>query len=461
MKLTTYLAELLTNFKDKRIRQNITSLVQNIIEHRSLQLWTMASNKAEFERYRNVLNGNLESVLDEKKITEALRQQGVAALSDQPRLILLHDPCAIRKKHAAVMENLGVVRDLDGKLVPGYETFNTVAVTPDKKRLRLLDLTVYSNGDGRFVSQAELSAWAKGKMAASSVVNEPSRAEQIAQYVAEDSYVNLRRITQQQLQRVHEALKAEQPDRQLCHVLDRQFDGEPTFTFIDQTLADEFIIRLKVSRNTPENLAAADEDDQEVAAKLKDAPLPHRHRQVLNKIIVKKKVYEPAQCILEWGTVILTEGSYTLVRVTLLSREGKPLYKQPLLLLTNILVADAAQAKVIYATYLMRAKIENVFKFLKDTLGWEEFQVRDFESIHNLIALCFFVGEYFFEMEPALADHPVIAFIAQLGGGKGKVTRHFFLEGLRVLLIYQTVGQFLETHQVDDDLYEAMLDFVR
>jgi hypothetical protein len=70
-----------------------------------------------------------------------------------------------------------------------------------------------------------------------------------------------------------------------------------------------------------------------------------------------------------------------------------------------------------------------VFKFLKDSLGWEQFQVQDFESIANLIALCFFVGQYFFELEPALADHhPVIASIAQLGGGKGKVTRHYFLK---------------------------------
>ena len=461
MKLTTYLAELLVKFKDKRIRQNITSLVQKIIEQHSIQLWTMAEDKAEFERYRNVLNGRLESVLDEAKISEALRQAGVAALSDQPRLILLHDPCDIRKEHAAVMENLGLVRDLDGKLVPGYETFNTVAVTPDKKTLRLLDLTVYSNGDEHFVSQAELTAWEKGKLEQSTVAGDQQRATQIAQYVAEDSYVNLRRVTQQQLQRVHDALKAEQPDRQLCHVLDRQFDGEPTFTFIDQTLADEFIIRLKVSRNTPENLAVPDEDNQEVAAKLKAAPLPHRHRQILHKIIVKKKVYQQAQCILEWGTVILDERTYTLVRVTLLSREGKPLYKQPLLLLTNIFVPDATHAKAIYATYLMRAKIENVFKFLKDSLGWEDFQVRDFESIKNLIALCFFVGEYFFEMEPALADHPVIALIAQLGRGKGQVTRHFFLEGLRVLLIHQAVDQFLAANQVDDDLYNAMLDFVR
>jgi len=51
------------------------------------------------------------------------------------------------------------------------------------------------------------------------------------------------------------------------------------------------------------------------------------------------------------------------------------------LLITNIAVNTAEQARGIYGIYLMRAKIEAVFKFLKDVLGWEEFQVRDFESI--------------------------------------------------------------------------------
>jgi hypothetical protein len=458
MELTTHLKEVLNHFKDKRIRQNITSLVQKIIEHQSIQLWAIADDKAEFERYRNVLNGRLESVLDDEKITAALRQAGVAALGGKPRLILLHDPCDIRKEHAKAMEKLGQVRDLDGKLVSGYSTFNTVAVTPDRKRLRLLDLTVYSNGDERFVGQAELTAWQKGKVAA----NDPQRAEEIAQYVAEDSYLNLRRITHHQLRRVHEALKGEQPDIQLCHVLDRQFDGEPTFTFIDQGLGDEFIIRLKVSRNAPAALTDEDEVEKEVAGKLVSASLPCHHRRILDKIVIKKKVYQQACCRLEWGNITLGDAAYTLVRITLLSREGKPLYKQPLLLLTNLPVPDATQAQAIYATYLMRAKIETVFKFLKDSLGWEQFQVQDFESITNLIALCFFVGQYFFELEPALTDHhPVIALIAQLGGGKGKVTRHYFLEGLRTLLIYQSVAQFLDHNQIEADLFEDMLHFVR
>jgi hypothetical protein len=63
-----------------------------------------------------------------------------------------------------------------------------------------------------------------------------------------------------------------------------------------------------------------------------------------------------------------------------------------MLLLTNRKIKTAEQAHGVYFTYLKRSKIEGVFKFLKDVLGWEEFRVRDFESIKNIIALCFFIG---------------------------------------------------------------------
>ncbi|MCK6627976.1 MAG: hypothetical protein L6R45_22710 [Anaerolineae bacterium] len=89
----------------------------------------------------------------------------------------------------------------------------------------------------------------------------------------------------------------------------------------------------------------------------------------------------------EWGTLTLKGHDYTVVWITPTDHQDKPIYKQPLLLITNIVVKTAEQARGIYGLYLMRAKIEAVFKFLKDVLGWEEFQVRDYEAIKNIIAL--------------------------------------------------------------------------
>ena len=60
-----------------------------------------------------------------------------------------------------------------------------------------------------------------------------------------------------------------------------------------------------------------------------------------------------------------------------------------MLLITNELVNSFESAFEIYQAYLRRSKIENVFNFLKDQLGWEEFRVRDFMVIQNIITLCF------------------------------------------------------------------------
>ena len=86
------------------------------------------------------------------------------------------------------------------------------------------------------------------------------------------------------------------------------------------------------------------------------------------------------------------------------------------LLISNIKIESYIQAKEIYHIYLLRTKIESVFKFLKDVLGWEEFQVRDWNSIKNIIALCFFIGNYFYEIESALIDNPTIE--SNLSNGK-------------------------------------------
>lgn len=71
----------------------------------------------------------------------------VGELSDEEMVIALHDPCDIRKAYSEKLENLGVVRDLEGNLVNRFNAFNTVCVSGHGKRLPLSDVTVYSNGD--------------------------------------------------------------------------------------------------------------------------------------------------------------------------------------------------------------------------------------------------------------------------------------------------------------------------
>lgn len=410
---------------------------------------------------RTLVNGKLQSVLDDKKISETLRQMSVDGLSDEDVVIALHDPCDIRKEYSEKLENLGIVRDLDGKLVNGYSTFNTVCVNGDGKQLHLSDITVYSNGDkAHYVKQNELNKLVKKQVASikkkeKAEFNEREKA--ILQLLEEDELVNLGRITRNQLRAVSEQFKEANPEIEVWHVLDRQFDGAPLFEFITHHLNDKCVIRLKISRNSNEK--SIHENGKEYAVKLKDVPLSGKRVDILDKVRIKQKTYQQAKRIIEWGTLVLEGETYHVVRVRLLKRDGTPIFKQPMLLLTNHSVTSGQEALSIYRTYLMRSKIEEVFKFVKNAVGWEEFQVRDWESIKNLIATAFFIGGYFYKIEPQLAHHPVINWLCQLGNGKGKVTRHFFMEGLRNLLIHQHVERMREESEITDSEWDEMLSF--
>lgn len=411
---------------------------------------------------RSLFDGQLKSVLDDQKIAEVLRQQSVGGLSQEEVVIALHDPCDIRKKHAEKLENLGVVRDLDGKLIHGYNTFNTVCVNGDGKKLHLSDISVYSNGDKvHYVKQRELDELVKKQVKAIKEQAEAELSEReraILQLLAEDDVVNLGRITEKQLRAVSDQFKAANPDIEVWHVLDRQFDSLPLFEFITADLEDKCVIRLKISRNSNEQ--SVNEKGNKVAVKLKDVPLKGKQVETLDKVRLKNKVYQGVKRKIEWGTLVLADETYYVVRVTLVQRDGTLLFKQPMLLLTNHVVASQTVALAIYRIYLMRSKIEDVFKFIKNALGWEEFQVRDWESIKNLIATAFFIGGYFYQIEPQLAKHPLMKWLCQLGNGKGQVTRHFLLAGLHCLLMHHHVEQMRQQAEFSDSDWAEILSFV-
>ena len=126
------------------------------------------------------------------------------------------------------------------------------------------------------------------------------------------------------------------------------------------------------------------------------------------------------------------------------------------MLISSIKISNYLDAKEIYHIYLHRAKIEGVFRFLKDTLGWEEYQVRDWESIKNIIAICFFIGGYFYEIHSELTNNEVVIMICNLAKSKGKITHHFFLEGLKILLFAKYVEDFKKENNISDEMFKQM-----
>lgn len=90
MNLIGYVSGLLSFFKDKRIIENTEQMIQKMIENKSTRLWKIADGKAEFDRYKSLLNGSLKSVLDDDKISQALCSNSVETIfeSKQKQIIL-------------------------------------------------------------------------------------------------------------------------------------------------------------------------------------------------------------------------------------------------------------------------------------------------------------------------------------------------------------------------------------
>jgi len=210
---------------------------------------------------------------------------------------------------------------------------------------------------------------------------------------------------------------------------------------IGTQLKDQFVIRLKASRCT-----TSDENDSKL--KLIDKPFKSNAQRQYKKIMIKNKVYQEAGCTVEWGEML---HGYSVVRVTLSDRTGKKIYKQPMMLITNKYVNTEEDAFKIYQIYLKRSKIEGVFKFLKDELGWEDFRIKDYDAIKTLLSLCYFVGGYFYEIESALIENESVRFISRLGGGKGKVTRIYFLRGMIKIFNKVEVDEYIKENNISED----------
>ncbi|MCK5855345.1 MAG: transposase, partial [Sulfurovaceae bacterium] len=363
-----------------------------------------------------MLNNSLKEVLDDKKVSEALRENSIEKFSNRKRVYVPSDHCEIRKKHSWKMENIGKVRDLEGKIINGFSTLASVIIDENKHDVTLADITVFSNREENFISQEELKSFNAGK------IEDKGRKAEIKKLVESDKHINMTLSLMRQSKSVSDTLKVENPDISVCHIHDSFADMGEYLKHVDQVLKDEFVIRGTAKRVSNQTKIDA-QTGKKVKIKLIHSKFANKSSEVIEKLRLKGKLYPQAKLIIEWDSVEIDKNSYQVVRITLQNREGKNIFKNPMLLISNIKVDSYLEAKEVYHIYLLRNKIEAVFKFLKDVLGWEEFQVQDWESIKNIIALCFFVGNYFYEIESVLIDNPTIEIICQLGNGKGTVSR--------------------------------------
>lgn len=389
----------------------------------STKLWSLSSDSNEYERNLNLLSGRLKNSLTPEGINQQTLRAGLSNLSVKNRVEIIHDGSDIRKPYSKNLPHLTKVKSLEKQIINGYNTFNSIVINDLDKRVHLLASTLYSTSD-------------------------PNYNQTIGAGFTQND------IILSQIKQTDEALKTEFADLKVRHLFDRGHDDQNLFEFVDN-LGSTFIVRAKSSRNS--NEFTIDEKGKPQAIKLINTSLQERQERILEKFVWKNKVFQQAKIAMTWGKLTLKDKTYSVVKVQVFDREKKAIFKDVMLLITNELIDSFDTAFEIYKAYLRRSKIENVFKFLKDQLGWEEFRVRDFVVIQNIISLCFFVAGYFYENQQEIAKDPQIIIICQLAKSKGKVTKYFYLEGLKILANFILFQDFIKQQNLTQEQVNQLL----
>ena len=406
----------------------------------------MASDKRQYDVFKGLLSGKQKNTLSADLLLAEVQSNSIASLQASNQVYILHDPCDIRKPASSNMEHLGTVLSLSKQTVSGYRSMNSVAVDMNERSVNLLNHTLYSTAQPNYLSQSSIAKISKQDQATKELFES-------------GNYINTKILYHQQISKSSQLLKQANQEVKLCHVSDREFDDQESFEYIDQ-LGDQFITRLKLSRLSNEAIISYTPkgkiSKKKRFKKLVDKQFAHQASYQIDKLTIKSKTYHQVTCQLEWEKLTLDEKTYTVVRVTL-SQAGKPLFEHPMILLTNQDVTNPEDAKLIYRAYLLRFKIEVVFKFIKQNLGWESFQIRDFEAIKNLLAVAFFLVGYFKELEEQLKVHPLAQMLCQLANSKGKVTLFFLLKGLEKLVHFKQVSQWMDQYDISVEQIDQLI----
>ena len=363
------------------------------------------------------------------------------------------------------MEYLGKVLDLKKNIVDGYHTFNSVVVDPTLQTVHLLSQETYSQKSPAYVRQDVVKIIEKAADNHSEwplVLLDPEKniiGEATQKLVRSNQAVNSVLIAKKHIKTGSETLKKDVKNRTVCHVLDREYDNEDIFRHISG-LKDSFVIRVKLNRLSNERVVVYTKKNKESKqikfVKLADKRFENGHVFEADKVCLRGKFYDRLHYTVGFEPFILSGRTYHVVRIEIKNR-GENIFKEPMMLITNEAIGSNGQAMEVYKSYILRFKIETVFKFLKQNLGWETFQIRDFNSIANLLALVFFLAGYFQELEDELKKHPMSEFICKLALSKGKITMFFLLKGIEKLVAQQEVKKWMEEENITQEQIDQMV----
>jgi hypothetical protein len=381
---------------------------------------------------RTLSGKNKKSDINVDKVNDSLLDTCRNELRDCKHLTLIHDPSDIRKPYSKSLGNIGKVRDLKSNVINGYSTHNIVGVTETDKSVYLLCHRSYSNKDIKFLNRKTIKRLESGKEV----------DKDIEELYKSTEYFNKKTISLEEIKKISQKIKEINSEIVITHVLDREFDDDEYFDVINE-LQDQFIIRSKKSRTQKE---------QKKSLKLVEMLFEKSCVRKLQRISFGGKVYQDAQMKISWDK----DGDYNVVKIDIKDRKGNAIFADSMLLITNISIMTQDDAYSIYIQYLQRSRVECVFKFLKDGLGWETIQVREFKAIQNLLAICFYVACYLYRIGEQKIHDDYVALLSEIGGGKGNITRHFILEGLKFIFQKHRVEQVFKERNVSSEMQEGL-----
>jgi hypothetical protein len=365
---------------DKRTGETFGEIVRGIINAGSLVCQRIAAHspllsaaKDGAQRVIRLAKGEStkRSDLDATHLVQALCERGVAHLaeSETDELWLIADPSDLRKPHAQEMPDLMEVKDLNGKLVPGYRTLNVLGVTPGRRGILYHRL---------FSSVAKAFA------------SEPLEV-------------------QRGLKTVSQAVAPLKQSRAVSWIVDRGFDDVAVWRTIWEQ-EEHVVCRI---RHRERLVEYQDQDGQwkvgdvEAAqqhlrpmASARTEMMARRGRQTKAKRQSVTAEIRACPLRLTYDTHVRREGEGEEVQKILWLVEVEILRStwKPWLLITDWPVEDAESAVRIFRMYRQRWAVEDSFKFTKGVLGWEEVQLLDLEGIRTLLALAWVAAGFLYEL---------------------------------------------------------------
>ena len=136
----------------------MSKIVLKLLSNRTTKLFSTSDSRSEYKRMIRSFTGENKSIkLESEMINESLLEQACEKLRGVKEINIIHDPSDIRKPHSKKTVNLGKVRALNGDIINGYSTHNSIAIEPGKREVHFLSHKLYTeNSPKHYIKISEL-----------------------------------------------------------------------------------------------------------------------------------------------------------------------------------------------------------------------------------------------------------------------------------------------------------------